>query len=97
MDCSPPGSSVQARILEWVAIPSPEELPDAGTEPMSPAQIEHVHCRQIFFFFLTTEPPGSPERTLGGSYFLDFGENMAELLSSPKVAMESFSFPVLGM
>jgi len=34
MDCSPPGSSVlvflQARILEWVAIPSPGELPDPG-------------------------------------------------------------------
>ena len=41
MDCSPPGSSVhgilQARILEWVAIPSPEDLPDPGTEPTSPA------------------------------------------------------------
>ena len=41
MDCSPPGSSVcgisQARILEWVAFPSPENLPDPGTEPESPA------------------------------------------------------------
>ena len=36
MDCSPPGSSVQgilqARILEWVAIPSPGDLPNAGIE-----------------------------------------------------------------
>ena len=36
-DCSPPGSSVrgilQARILKWVAIPSPGDLPDAGIEP----------------------------------------------------------------
>ena len=56
MDCSPPGSSVrgilQARILEWVAIPfsreywsglpypPPGDLLNSGTEPaalMSPA------------------------------------------------------------
>ena len=40
MDCSLPGSSVhgifQARILEWVAIPSPGDLPDPGIEPGSP-------------------------------------------------------------
>ena len=39
MDCSLPGSSVhgifQARILEWVAIPSPGDLPDPGIEPWS--------------------------------------------------------------
>ena len=39
MDCSPPGSSVheilQARVLEWVA--APEDLPNPGTEPASPA------------------------------------------------------------
>ena len=36
-DCSLLGSSVhgisQARILEWVAIPSPEDLPNPGTKP----------------------------------------------------------------
>ena len=35
-----PGSAVQARVLEWVAIPSPGDLPDPGIEPtslMSPA------------------------------------------------------------
>ena len=36
MDCSPPGSLVhgilQARILEWVAIPPPGDLPDPGIE-----------------------------------------------------------------
>ena len=40
-DCSPPGSSaygiLQARILEWVPFPSPGDLPDPGTKPMSPA------------------------------------------------------------
>ena len=41
MDCNPIGSSVhgvsQARILEWVPFPSPEDLPDPEIEPMSPA------------------------------------------------------------
>ena len=41
MDCSPPGSSVlgilQARILEWAAIPFPGGPPDPGIEPTSPA------------------------------------------------------------
>ena len=39
MDCSPPGSSVhgilQARILEWVAMPSSRDLSDPQIEPMS--------------------------------------------------------------
>ena len=37
MDCSPPGSSVhgtlQARILEWVAMPFSGDLSDPGIEP----------------------------------------------------------------
>ena len=40
MDCSLPGSSVhgilQVRILDWVAIPFPGNLPDPGIEPGSP-------------------------------------------------------------
>ena len=40
VDCSLPGSSVQeilqARILEWVAVPSSRDLPDPGVEPGSP-------------------------------------------------------------
>ena len=40
MDCSPPGSSVygilQARILEWIAMPSSRDLPDPGIKPRSP-------------------------------------------------------------
>ena len=39
MDCSPPGSSVhgilQARILEWVAFPTPGDLLDSGIKLMS--------------------------------------------------------------
>jgi len=41
MDSSLPGSSVhgilQARILEWVAFPSPGDVPKTGIEPGSPA------------------------------------------------------------
>ena len=41
MDCSPPGSSLhrilQARILEWVAIPFSRNSPDPGIEPKSSA------------------------------------------------------------
>ena len=47
LDCSLPGSSVhgilQARILEWVAIPFSKHLLDPGIEPGSPA------CRQILY------------------------------------------------
>ena len=39
LDCSPPGSSVhgtlQPRILKWVTIPSPGDLPDSGIESIS--------------------------------------------------------------
>ena len=41
VDYNPPGPSVhgflQARILEWVAIPSPEDFPNPEIKPMSPA------------------------------------------------------------
>ena len=44
VDCSPPGSSVhrilQAGMLEWVAIPSPGELPD---RPPPPAPRDGTH------------------------------------------------------
>ena len=43
---------LQARILEWVASPSPADLPDPGIEPGSPAlQVDS----------LPTEPSGKPE------------------------------------
>ena len=39
MDYSPPGFSVhgipQARILEWVALPPPQDLPSPGIKPAS--------------------------------------------------------------
>ena len=55
MDRSPPGSSVhgllQARILEWVAIPSPGELSDPGIKLGSLAL--QADC-------LPAEPPEKP-------------------------------------
>ena len=39
MDCNLPGSSVheilQARVLEWVAMPPSKDLPDPGIKPAS--------------------------------------------------------------
>ena len=56
MDCSPPGSSVhgilQARVLEWVAIPSSGDLPNPGIEPWFPA---------LQADSLPSEPPGKHE------------------------------------
>ena len=56
MDCSPPGSSVpgilQARILEWVVIPSPGNHQDPGIKPGSLAlQVDS----------LPSEPSGKPK------------------------------------
>ena len=55
MDRSLPRSSVhgifQARVLEWVAMPFPEDLPDPGIEPGSPALQADA---------LLSEPPGKP-------------------------------------
>ena len=56
MDRKLPGSSVhgifQARVLEWVAFPSPGDLPDSWIESRSPTlQADTV----------PSEPPGKPE------------------------------------
>ena len=57
VDCSPPGSSVhgilQARILDWVAFPSPGDLPDPGIKPGSPT---------LQADSLLSESPGKPHR-----------------------------------
>ena len=58
VDHSLPGSSVhgilQARILDWFAIPSSEDLPDPGMEPESPMS------PALAGRFLTTAPLGKP-------------------------------------
>ena len=60
LDCSPPGSSArgifQARILEWVAIPSPGDPPNLRIEPASSASPALVDR------FCVTEPPGKPKK-----------------------------------
>ena len=54
IDCSLPGSSIhgifQARILEWVAIPSPGDLLDPGIEPGSLALWADSLTRDFFTF-----------------------------------------------
>ena len=56
MDCSPPGSSIygllQARILEWGAIP----FSRGSSRPRDQTQVSCIAVR-----FFTTEPPGKPQ------------------------------------
>ena len=40
----------QARILQWVAISSPGDLPDLGMEPVSPAQL-YAYVYPLFLGF----------------------------------------------
>ena len=60
MDCSPPGSSIhgilQAKVLEWFAIPSPGNLLDTGIEPESPALQEDslLLSHQQWYYLLST-------------------------------------------
>ena len=65
MDCSLPGSSVhrilQARIVEWVAIPFSRDLLNPGIEPRSPA---------LQADSLLSEPPGKSKNTGVGSLSL---------------------------
>ena len=60
MNCSPPGSSVpgilQARILEWVAMPSSR----GSSQPRDWTHISCVFC--IAGGFFTAESPGKPCR-----------------------------------
>ena len=59
MDCSPPGSSVhgtlQARILEWVAMPSSKGI--FSTQGSSPHLLCLLHCRWILCHWATGEAP----------------------------------------
>ena len=79
IDCSPPGPSIhgilQARILEWVAIPSPGDLPDPGIEPKSPA---------LAGGFFTTETPEKPI-----SLFYCHKKTASALFSSSTLSLSS--------
>ena len=65
-DCSPSGSSVhgilQARILEWVAIPSPGDLPNPRIKPVPPASPELVGG--FFTIWPTRKASGFPNAEL---------------------------------
>ena len=52
---------LQARILEWVAFPSPGDLPHPGIKPRSPA---------LQADSLPAKPQGKPKNTGVGSLFL---------------------------
>ena len=64
MDCSPSGSSVHGfpRPKYWSGLPCPPpgDLPDPGTEPVSPALAGR---------FFTTMPPEKPRDLVSLSYF----------------------------
>ena len=59
MDCSPSGSSVhgvlQARILEWVAIPFSRDIPDSGIK------VAYLVSPALQTDSLPAEPSGKPE------------------------------------
>ena len=61
MDCSLPGSSVhgilQARILEWVAMPSSRDLPGQGLN------LHLLHCRKILYCWANGKAPHWPHKT----------------------------------
>ena len=97
MDYSPLGSSVhgilQARILEWAAIPFPGELPDPGIRPASPA---------LAGGFFTTEPPGKPLHPLTHlekfspawkEMYMDLGESEGIIYRGWLCAILSLCYP----
>jgi len=61
MDGSPPGSSLQARILDWVAMPSSR----GSSQPRSPA----LHGDSLL-----SETPGKPKNTRVGNLISSPGD-----------------------
>ena len=65
MDCSPPGSSVhrilQARILEWVARPSPRGY----SQPRDQTPVSHITGSFLFFCFYQLSHQGSLHNSSG--------------------------------
>ena len=78
MDCSQSGFSIhgvlQARVLKWLALPPPGDLPDPGVEPAS------LMSSALAGGFFATKPLGKPfgvlvtqlpnVQTLGSNYYL---------------------------
>ena len=86
MHCSPPDSSVhgvlQARILEWVAMPASRGFPNPWIKPRSPA---------VQADSLLSEPPGKPKNTGVGSLSLLQGIFPTQISSQPCVSYISFT------
>ena len=82
---SPPGSSVhgifQVRILEWVAIFSPGDLPDRGIKP------HHLHRLADS---LLLEPPGKPTYTWPNTFSLSCCLNLFPSVFSTPVNKINF-------
>ena len=80
MDYSPPGSPVhgilQARILEWVAMPSPQ-----GTSLTQGLNLGLLHCRQILYHL-------SRQGCLGWSYLLKLPSVLRFSDSSPALIVQ---------
>ena len=70
MDCSPPDSSVhgilQARILEWIVIPSSR----GSSPPRDGTWVSWVSCMTDWFF--TAEPLGKPLSVLRDHFSLEW-------------------------
>ena len=85
MDCSPPGSSVpgilQARILEWVAMPSSGEI--FLTQESSPHLLRLLHWR---VGSLPLVQPGKPQ-SLGKSIDFIFVMTVCVFRKSSQVAL----------
>ena len=91
VDCSPPGSSVhgilQASMLEWVAFPSPGDLPGPGIELGSPT---------LQADSLPSEPPGKPHKAgqvlMNSLNFCSSGK----IFISPLYLNDNFAESILG-
>ena len=68
---------LQARILEWVAMTSPGDLPNPEIEPRSPA---------LQADSLPTEPPGKPPKLLKNLSEVELGDQKGELSCPTKKA-----------
>ena len=95
MDCSPPGSSIhgisQARVVQWVAISSPGDLPDPATEPAfltSPAS-----AGEFFTASATWEAPIQPKQLV---LIQRFSESAAALMTHGTMSGRSVEFEELG-
>ena len=87
LDCSPPGSYVhgifQAKVLEWLPVPSPGDLPDPGIEltfPVSPAFQADT---------LAAEPSGKPNLN-------ELNKQIREHVTEQTCLLANFWFPFLS-